>query len=81
MRIIVSFNGGGLTINYEGVTSIEDYGNIIKLHGPMTIVVNATDICTVEHVTIDKQWLLTADEVYLDTAIKEDSFQWQEEHD
>ena len=72
MRIIVSFNGGGLTINYENIEKIVDYGNYITLVGnPLSTVVNVTDICSSEVLTIQKSWLLTADEVYLDTRIEE----------
>lgn len=72
MRIIVSFNGGGLTINFENISKISDYGDHITLVSDnMTIAVNAMDICHVTTVTIKKSWLLTADEVYLDTRIEE----------
>lgn len=72
MRIIVSFNGGGLTINFEQIEKIVDHGCYITLVGnPITIVVNADDICSCEVVTIQKSWLLSADEVYFDTRIEE----------
>ena len=73
MRIIVSFNGRGFTINFENVDKIVNYGETITLVGTnMTITVNATDICSVEVVRVQKHWLLSADEVYLDTRIEED---------
>lgn len=72
MRIIVSFNGGGLTLNFENIEKIIDYGSYITLVGnPLTIVVNAGDICSCEVVNIQKSWLLTVSEVYFDTRIKE----------
>lgn len=73
MRIIISFNGGGLTINFENIYNITNEGDHVTLTGTyMTIVVNAFDICKVSAVIIKKSWLLTADEVYLDTRIEED---------
>lgn len=72
MRIIVSFNGGGLTINFENIDRIINEGDHITLVGlNLTIVVNVSDICSVSSVIIQKSWLLTADEVYLDTRIEE----------
>lgn len=72
MRIIVSFNGGGLTINYEGIDKIVNNGQYITVIGnPLIIVVNSTDICTTEVLRIQKKWLLTANEVYFDTRIEE----------
>lgn len=74
MRIIVSFNGGGLTINFENISKISDYGDHITCVGDLiNITVNAMDICNMSTVTIEKSWLLTADEVYFDTRIKEDN--------
>lgn len=74
MRIIVSLNGGGLTINYENIEKIINYGKYITVVGnPLFIVVNATNICSCEVVNIQKSWLLTADEVYFDTCIKEEN--------
>ena len=74
MRIIVSFNGGGLTINYENIEKIVDHGSYITLVGnPIITVVNATDICSSEVIIIQKSWLLTAHEVYFDTRIKEEN--------
>lgn len=73
MRMIVSFNGGGFTINFENLSKIIDYGTYITLVGNINIVVNASVICNTEVVTIQKAWLLTADEVYLDTRIEEDN--------
>jgi hypothetical protein len=74
MRIIVSFNGGGLTINFEYVDKIVNYGDTITLVGTnMTISVNATDICSVEVLRIQKHWLLSADEVYFDTRIEKEN--------
>lgn len=74
MRIIVSFNGGGLTINFENVEKISDHGCYIIMAGTdINIVVNALDICCAGAVSIQKSWLLTADEVYLDTRIEEDN--------
>lgn len=72
MRIIVSFNGGGLTINFENITKVSDEGTYITLFGSLiTIAIDAMDICSMSTVTIDKSWLLTADEVYFDTRIEE----------
>lgn len=72
MRIIVSFNGGGLTINFEDIEEIYNYSNYIRLVGKqLTIVVNGVDICSMGAVVIQKSWLLTANEVYFDTRIKE----------
>lgn len=74
MRIIVSFNGGGLTINFENVDKIYDYGDHVTLSGDLiAIVVNAMDIGYSSMVSIQKSWLLTADEVYFDTRIKEEN--------
>lgn len=73
MRIIVSFYGGGLTINFEDITTISNDGDRLILHGgDIRIVVNASDICVTSLIIISKSWLLTADEVYLDTRIEED---------
>lgn len=72
MRIIVSFNGGGLTISYENVITITDHCDYITLVGEcINVCVNAFDICSVATLTIKKSWLLTADEVYFDTRIEE----------
>lgn len=74
MRIIVSFNGGGLTINFENISKISDYGDHITLVGDLiNIAVNVMNICSMSTVTIEKSWLLTADEVYFDTRIEEDN--------
>ena len=74
MRIIVSFNGGGLTINFENISKIFNYRDDINLVGDLiNIAVNAMDICSMSTVTIQKSWLLTADEVYFDTQIKEEN--------
>ncbi len=73
MRIIVSFNGGGLTINFENITKIINNGDHITLVGlDLAIVINSTEICRVPTVIIQKSWLLTANEVYFDTRIEED---------
>ena len=72
MRIIVSFNGGGLTINFENIEKISDHGCYITMVGlDLAIVINSTEICRVPTVKIQKSWLLTADEVYFDTRIEE----------
>lgn len=74
MRIIVSFNGGGLTINFEDIITITNDGDHLILHGgDLHIVVNANVIAITSMVVIRKSWLLTADEVYLDTRIEEDN--------
>lgn len=74
MRIIVSFYCGELTINFENISKISDYDDHVTLVGDlMTITVNAMDICSMSTATIDKRWLLTADEVYFDTRIKEEN--------
>lgn len=72
MRLIISLNGNGLTINFENISKILNEGDYITLIGLyITIAVNATDICSLSTVTIPKRWLLTADEVYFDTRIEE----------
>ena len=72
MRIIVSFNGGGLTINFENIDRIINNGDHITLVGlDLAIVINLTEICRAPTVTIQKSWLFTADEVYFDTRIEE----------
>lgn len=72
MRIIVSFNGGGLTINFENIARILNAGDHITLIGSdLAITINATEICKVPSVVIQKSWLLTANEVYFDTRIEE----------
>lgn len=74
MRIIVSFNGGGLTINFEGMTEILDQAKSITLCGHIIVYVNAIAICeTSSPIVIRKEWLLAANEVYLDTRIEEDN--------
>ena len=72
MRIIVSFNCGGLTVNFEDITTITNDGDHLILHGgDIHIVVNADVIAITSLVTLRTSWLLTADEVYLDTRIEE----------
>lgn len=72
MRIIVSFNGGGLTINFENITSIlNECDRIVLNGGAINIVVNGFDICNVAQLIIMKSWLLDTDEVYFDTRIEE----------
>ena len=62
MRIIVSFNGGGLTINFDDIEEIYNYSNHIRLVGKrLTIVVNGVDICSMGAVEIQKSWLFSAD--------------------
>jgi hypothetical protein len=73
MRIIVSFNGGGLTINFENILTItNDCDHILLNGGAIHIVVNGIVICITSLVEIRKSWLLTANEVYFDTRIEED---------
>ena len=72
MRIIVSFNGGGLTINFENIITITNYCDYITLVGEcINVYVNAMNICTTKTLIIRKSWLLTADEVYFDTRVEE----------
>ena len=72
MRLIVCFNGGGLTINFEDIVTITDHCDYITLVGEgINIVVNAFNICSVTSLIIRKSWLITADEVYFDTRIEE----------
>ena len=74
MRIIVSFNGGGLTINFENIDRIINNWDHLTLVGlELAIVINATEICRVPSVKIEKRWLLTANEVYFDTRIEEEN--------
>lgn len=73
MRIIVSFNGGGLTINFENIEVIDNFDDYIKLVGThMVITVNAMEICSTGSVVLQKTWLLNADEVYFDTRIEKE---------
>lgn len=74
MRLIVSFDGGGLTINFENISEIYNYSDHIILIGgdhEITVAVNAADVCSAVRVVIQKSWLLTANEVYFDTRIEE----------
>ncbi len=72
MRIIV--RDGNLNINFENIAKIIDYGDHIDLVGDLIdIAINAMIICSMSTLTIWKNWLLTADEVYLDTRIEEDN--------
>lgn len=59
MRIIVSFDRG-LSINFEDIVTITNDGDHLILNGG-----------DIHIVVIRKSWLLTANEVYLDTRIEE----------
>lgn len=73
MRIVVVFNGGGLTIDFEDLITITDDGDHLILHGgDINIVVNASVIAITSMVVIRKTWLLNADKVYLDTRIEKE---------
>ena len=72
MRVIVSYNGGGLTINYENVISISDNPDYIFLVGePIKVIVNGTFMFESNNIKIYKQSLLFTDDVYLDTRVEE----------
>ena len=72
MRLIIPFNGNEITVAFENIARIIDYADHIVLVGDLiSIRVNAMDICTMATVTIQKSWLLLADDVYLDTRIEE----------
>lgn len=69
MRVIVSYNGGGLTINYENVTSIVDNDEFIFLVGdPINVFVNTILVAVSNNIKIYKKSLLFTDNVYLDTG-------------
>ena len=71
MRIVIKFYEG-LTINFEGMITITDERDYITLHGgSVHVVVNGLLICTSSLLIIKKNWLICADEVYLDTRIEE----------
>ena len=73
MRLIVSFNGRGLTINFENIEVIDDFDDYIKLRGThMIIIVNGSEICSTGLVVIQKEWLVTTDEVFFDTRIEKE---------
>lgn len=70
MRIIVKF--GDLMISFENLARIIDYDDHITFVGDLVLLIlNGMQICSMSTVTIQKCWLLAADEVYLDTRIKE----------
>lgn len=72
MRVIVSYHGGGLTINYEDLISIVDNPEFIFLVGePIKIIVNGVFMAESNHIKIYKNSLLISDEVYLDTKVEE----------
>ena len=72
MRLIISFNGGGLVITFSGMCEILNKPDYIVLTGPTVIDVNAFTICsTTSPLVIMKSYLLAATEVYFDTRIEE----------
>ena len=68
MRVIVSFHGGGLTINYEELTSIADNGEQLLLAGmPIKVVVNGIHVSDACNIRLNKKAIPFTDDVYLDT--------------
>lgn len=72
MRVIVSYHGGGLTINYENVISICDNPDYIILVGkPIKVIVNGTFMFESNNIKIYKSSLPFTDNVYLDTIVED----------
>lgn len=70
MRIIIKFRD--LCIYYVGMSEILNHPDNIVLTGHTTILIGGFAICETDSpVIIKKEWLLSTDEVYLDTCIEE----------